>query len=80
MSRLFSSPRAFAPGDDEADKFIALDQTDFGADRFFDKRNGNPASAEERDDTNPKHPRHRATQELRRKRFDFSQLLKHWRT
>ena len=77
--RLFSTPRAYDPGSSgeyAETQYIELDETDFGADRFFDKRNGNPASAAERDEGLH---RRRAQAELRRKRFDFSQLLQHWK-
>jgi hypothetical protein len=77
--RLFSRPRSYDPGcsvDLMETQYIELDETDYGADRFFDKSNGNPSDAGERDGQGK---RRRAQAELRRKRFDFTQLIRCWK-
>lgn len=78
--RLFSRARAFDSSQGDGGlletQYIELDETDYGADRFFDKRNGNLSDAGERDGEGK---RRRAQAELRRKRFDFSQLIRCWK-
>jgi len=82
--RLFSSPRAYDGNNDGQDllesAYIEIDGGDFGADRFYDKHNGNPSSAHERNGTIPEGKKNRRAQaELRRLKPNFSQLLKYWR-
>jgi len=78
--KLFSSPRAYddslTPNDLMESRYIEIDESDYGADRHYDKRHGNPAHPSERDGEGK---RHRAQADLRHNRFDFSQLLKHWK-
>lgn len=83
--RLFSSPVTYNGDVDERDLlescYIEMDQSEFGADRHFDKKNGNPANADERNSGHPASGRahiHRASMETRHNRFDFKRLLNCW--
>jgi hypothetical protein len=82
MGKLFSRSRAYDSSAAEGDgglletQYIEIDDSDFGADRFFDKHNGNVSDAGERDGQGK---RRRAQAELRRKCFDFTHLIRCWK-
>lgn len=73
--RLFSSPRAYDEGTDASDLletgYIEMDGSDYGAERY-------PTPAEN-EQAAKRITRRRAQAELRRGKYDFSQLMKFWR-
>lgn len=68
--RLFSSARAYDPGDGDDTRFIEFDGSDVGEET--------PPPKKQRALTKDNVRYHRAQQEIRRMECDFSALLKHW--